>query len=266
MWLVLCDARDVSAAWAHSRLKARGLQPLHIISAEQLALSDFQEHRIDMHRATLRFRTEAGLQVDAQQLRGVLNRLYTVPIAHWRQAPQVDQDYVQQELVAFFLSWLTALPCPVINRPTPQGLCGQWRCESEWAWLARQAGLPVAPYRQSSRERIDEMKGERRMIAAGALVRSAIVAGDSVAGPPMPPAVQAACLRLARLASTELLGIDFVDGAAGAWTFAGASPTPELSSGGEPLVDALLRRLTQSTTHETTRQVTQQMTQLRAAA
>lgn len=244
MWLVLSDAWDASAVWAHAELKARGLQPLEIISADQLALSEFLEHRIEGDQTTLRFRTEAGLQIDAARLSGVLNRLYTVPVTHWRKAPKVDQDYVQQEMVAFFLSWLAALPCTVINRPTPQGLCGQWRQESEWAWLAWQAGLPTAPYRQSCRDRIDEMKGERRMVAPGALVRSVIVAGDHVVGTPVPQAVLAACLRLARLASTHLLGIDFVDGPAGAWTFAGASPTPDLRVGGAGFIDALMRDLT----------------------
>lgn len=244
MWLILCDAYDASASWAYSRLKARGLQPLEIISADQLALSDFQEHRMDGPQVTLRFRTEAGLQVDGARLNGVLNRLYTVPVAHWRRAPKVDQDYVQQELVAFFLSWLNALPCPVINRPTPQGLCGQWRQESEWVWLALQAGLPVAPYRQSSHDRVDEMKGEKRMVTSGALVRTVVVVGDRVVGMAMPEEVRAASLRLAQLASTHLLGLDFIDGPAGGWTFAGANPTPDLRVGGEELVGALMHDLT----------------------
>ena len=243
MWLVLGDIYDASAAWVHSRLKARGLMPIEWISAEQLALSEFQEHRIEGRRSTLRFRTEAGLQVDGARLSGVVNRLYTVPIAHWRKAPKVDQDYVQQELVAFFLSWLAALPCPVINRPTPQGLCGQWRQESEWVWLAQQASLPVAPYRQSSSDRVDEMKGERRLVATGQAVRSAVVVGQRALGLAMPATVAAGCVRLGQLASTTLLGVDFVDGAAGPWTFAGASPTPDLRVGGEAVIDALVRAL-----------------------
>lgn len=245
MWLVLCDARDAAAAWAGQQLRARGLQPLEILSADQLALSDFQEHRLEGRSGwTLRLRTEAGLQVDGAGLKGVLNRLYTVPIAHWRQAPEADQSYVQQELVAFFLSWLFALRCPVINRPTPQGLCGQWRMESEWAWLARQAGLPVAPYRQTSRDRIDEARGARRLVPEGALVRTVVVAGGRVIGPALSPAIAEACVRLAELAGTALLGIDFVSHVQQPWSFAGASPTPDLRVGGEALISALLGALT----------------------
>ena len=55
--------------------------------------------------------------------------------------------------------------------------------------------------------------------------------------------VAAGCVRLGQLASTTLLGVDFVDGAAGPWTFAGASPTPDLRAGGEAVIDALVRAL-----------------------
>jgi len=243
MWLVLCETHDAAAAWAHSSLRARGLAPLEILSAEQLALSEFQEHRLEAARTTLRFRTEGGLQVDGQRLRGIVNRLWTVPTGHWRQASQADQGYVQQELFAFFLSWLHALPCPVLNRPTPQGLCGQWRQESEWAWLARQAGLPVAPYRQTSRDSVDESRGERRLVPAGALVQTAIVVGGRVVGAAVPPEIAAGCVRLSQLARTALLGVDLIGSAGAGWRFAGASPTPDLRLGGEPLVDALMHEL-----------------------
>lgn len=245
MWLVLCETHDAAASWAYASLRARGLAPLDILSAEQLALSEFQEHRLDGPRSTLRLRTESGLQVDGQRLGGVLNRLWTVPIGHWRQAGEADRNYVQQELFAFFLSWLHSLPCPVLNRPTPQGLCGQWRQESEWAWLARQAGLPVAAYRQTSRDTVDESRGERRLVPAGATVHTAIVVGARVVGAPIPAAIAAACVRLSALARTPLLGVDFVESPAG-WRFAGASPTPDLRLGGDALVDALMHDLRQS--------------------
>lgn len=244
MWLVLSDAHDASALWAHAKLKRRGLRAIEFVSAEQLALSTFTEHRLDGMRSTLRFRTEAGLQVDGDRLDGVVNRLYTVPVAHWRSAPRVDQDYVQQEMAAFFLSWIHALPCAVVNRPTPQGLCGQWRQESEWVVLARSAGLAVAPYRQSSRDRIDEMKGEKRLVPAGAHVATAVVVGRRVVGLPLAPAIAAACVRLAELASVHLLGVDFVVDPRGTCNFVGANPMPDLRVGGDALIEALLDDLT----------------------
>lgn len=242
MWLVLCDANDASAFWVWQEMRSRGIAPLELITADDLALADSWEHRIGKGGASIRFRAGA-LEIDGERLHGVLNRLYTVPVPHWRSKEKADRDYVQQELVALFLSWLHALPCPVINRPTPQGLSGQWRCESEWVWLACRAGLAVAPYRQSSQDRIDEMKGERRLIPADAVVQTVIVAGDAAAGAAAPLPVVAACRRLAEIAGTELLGVDFIAGAAGPWTFAGASPMPFLTPGGQPLIELLCDRL-----------------------
>jgi hypothetical protein len=243
MWLVLCDASDASAILAFQALRARGIAPLELVTAEALSLAEEWEHRIEGDSASVRCRLGDGRSFAGEELRGVLNRLYTAPTGHWRAAPKVDQEYVQQELIAFFLSWLNALPCPVINRPTPQGLCGQWRAESEWVWLAQSAGLPVAPYRQSSYDRVDEMKGEKRLIAPGAPVQTVIVVDGIVTGATVPDAVKEACQRLAKAARSELLGLDFLTGAAGEWTFAGANPMPDLRYGGHALIEALIQRL-----------------------
>jgi hypothetical protein len=242
MWLVLGDASDISALWVHQELRARGVAPLELITADALSMADYWEHRIAGERASIRFRVDK-LDIAGEQLRGVVNRLYTVPIPHWRSAEQRDRDYVQQELIALFLSWLHGLPCPVINRPTPQGLSGQWRPESEWVVLAHKAGLPVAPYRQSAHDRIDEMKGEKRLIPRGALVQTVIIVGDTVAGAAISQPLAAACRRLVQLAGTELLGIDFVAGDGDSLTFAGASPMPYLTPGGPALIQGLCRRL-----------------------
>jgi hypothetical protein len=243
MWLVLCDANDASAILAFQALRARGIAPLELVTADALSLADEWEHRVEGDSASVRVRLGDGRAFDGSLLRGVLNRLYTAPTWHWRAAPTVDQEYVQQELIAFFLSWLHALPCPVINRPTPQGLCGRWRSESEWVCLAQRAGLPVAPFRQSSFDRVDEMRGEKRLLAPGISTRSVIVVDGAATGASAPDDVKAACARFAESAETDLIGLDFVEGAAGPWTFVGANPMPDLRWGGPGLIDALVHAL-----------------------
>ncbi|MEJ0076941.1 MAG: hypothetical protein WDO17_16150 [Alphaproteobacteria bacterium] len=243
MWLVLCDANDASAMLAFEALGARGVAPLELVTADALSLAEAWEHRIEGDAASVRFRLQDGRSFDGAALSGVLNRLFTVPTWHWRAAAKADQEYVQQELIAFFLSWLNALPCPVINRPTPQGLCGRWRTESEWVCLAQRAGLPVAPYRQSSHDRIDETRGEKRLVQPGASTRTIIVVGDTVTGASVPDEVAQACLHFAKESETSLIGLDFVEGAAGPWTFAGANPMPDLRWGGRALIDALVAAL-----------------------
>jgi len=244
MWLVLCDRNDAAGVWIHSALRSRGLAPLGLVTGEDLAFCDGWEHRVGRSGATIRFRLESGLTIRGEDLRGVVNRLYTAPIPQWRSARKVDREYVQQELLAFHMSWLHALRCPVLNRPTPQGLCGQWRPESEWVWLAQKAGLQTPRYRQSTRDRIDEASGQRRLLPPGALVRTAIVVEGIATGERIPPAVAEGCRRLWRLAGSAFLGIDFAEGAAGPWTFAGATPVPDLRLGGELLAATVLARLT----------------------
>jgi hypothetical protein len=146
---------------------------------------------------------------------------------------------VQQELHSFFLGWLSALPGVVINRPTPWGLAGQWRHVSEWVALAAQAGLPVPPYRLSSRDLSEAAGYVTRLAPDGVPLTTLIVAGDAVLGAPAPPHIAAGCLRLAELTDTALLGVEFVVDREGIWTFVGATPQPDLRLGGEPLLDTL---------------------------
>jgi hypothetical protein len=239
MWLVICDPSDASALWAYQGLQRRGLAPLELLSPELLACSLLWEHRVGSQGASLAITLASGRQLTSHDLRGVLNRAYTVPLSLWRTAAESDRLYVQQELFAFYLSWLHGLPCPVFNRPTAMGLAGPWRSESEWVCLAASAGLPTAVFRQTSFDRIDETRGERRLRPPGTTVRTVITAGRFTAGAAAPPAVAAGCLRLAAVAETALLGVDFIDADSGAWTFAGATPLPELSLGGDKLLDEL---------------------------
>lgn len=243
MWLVICETSDASALWAYEGLRRRGLAPLELLSPELLACSLRWEHRVGSRGTSLAVTLADGRQLSSEGLRGVLNRVYTVPLAMWRHAAESDRSYVQQELFAFFLSWLHGLPCPVFNRPTAMGLAGAWRSESEWVWLAAKAGLPAPVFRQTSFDRLDESRGDRRLRPPTAAVRTVIAVGATTAGAPAPPAIAEGCLRLAGLADTTLLGIDFIEGAAGPWTFAGASPLPELTSGGEAFLDGLAAAL-----------------------
>jgi hypothetical protein len=239
MWLVLCDTDDVSALWAYQGLKARGLVPLELVSAETLSYGLHWEHRLSGEQASVEIQLADGRQICGEQINGVLNRLLTIPTLHWRNASAIDRDYVIQELTAFYLSWLHALRCPMLNRPTPQGLSGQWRQESEWVWSAAQAGLPTPVYRQTSFDQIDPMRGDRRLVQSSEAVKTVIVVDGCPVGAAAPAEVLDGCCRLAERSGTDLLGIEFVSGSAGDWTFVGATPMPDLRLGGRALLDAL---------------------------
>ena len=112
--------------------------------------------------------------------------------------------------------------------------------------MAAQSGLPTASYLQSSHDDIDETQQLRTIVPEGTPTVMVITLGNQVFGPTLPPHISDSCQALARLAQTPLLGIELTvgqsdDGAR--WTFAGATPMPDLRLGGEPLLNELARQL-----------------------
>jgi len=242
MWLVLSSANDISARWAYHGLKKRGLDPLEMVYAEALPFSLSWEHRVSADGAVIKLRLPDERLIEGGSIRGAINRLIAVPSLQVAHSP--DGEYATQEFSALFLSWLYALPGPVINRATPQGLCGQWRHLSEWVWLASRAGLPVASYKQSSRDLINEAVIERRLFPMGTPTRTVIVINGAVCGEGVPDIIREGCARLSQLSGTALLGLEFVQRSDENWVFAAASPMPDMRYGGEELLDRLASILT----------------------
>ena len=244
MWLVLCPTHDLSAIWAYERLKERGLSPLEIVAAETLGCSLRWEHRLGAEGVRVTIDLADGRTIEGDRVRGVLNRLQAAPLDALAVAEPGDVDYASQELYAFFLSWLHALPGVVLNPPTPQGLCGRWRHVSEWLVLAARAGLPTPDYRWSPAETTNENGfGPTRLAPPGARTTTVFVVDQQVVGNTVPEAHLSAARRLARSTGSPLLGIDFSQTPSGDWLFAGASSIPDLTAGGEALIDALYETL-----------------------
>jgi len=207
-----------------------------------LAYSLRWEHRLGTEGASIEITLADGRVIRSDSTYGVLNRLQTIPSAHLRASP-TDRDYAVQELFAFFVSWLNVFPGAVLNPPTPQGLSGQWRHASEWVVLAARAGLPSLPYRQTSHDKIDTSRLIGRLVPRDTPVQTVIVVGGHVVGSNVSPEIAEGCKRLAEIVNTPLLGVEFTSGLAGHWTFAGATPLPDLTLGGQALLDVLARVL-----------------------
>ena len=238
MWLVLCATNDIAALWAARGLIARGLQPLEIVTAESLSYNQSFAHRLSSGRFSVEIALADGRILDGSKIRGTLNRLQSIPCAHLRTAEVADRQYAQQELFALYLSWLNALPGVMVNRPTPGGLSGDWRHPSEFVWLAKRAGLSTTPYQQS------ESRAALPPYTPDPLTRrSVIVVGGESCASNASEEVSAGCVRLAELAATSLLGIDFNVTPDGDWIFSQATPLPDLRLGGDMLLDALARTL-----------------------
>lgn len=243
MWLVLAGLDDLSALWAFQGLKAHGLLPIELITAEMLAYSLRWNYRLGKQGSSTEIALADGRTIKTENIKGVLNRLTSFPSDHLQIAQPVDREYAVQEFMAFAIGWLYALPQPVLNQPTPQGLSGRWRHASEWAWLAMRAGLPVLPYRQGSREQPSTVSAPFGL--SNAPTASVIVVGGQVLGEALPIHVVEGCRQLASLAETALLGIEFVPSAGLPWVFAQATPLPDLRIGGSALLDVLALLLRQ---------------------
>jgi len=240
MWFLLCASNDVPALWVHQGLKAHGLAPLELVTDTMLGRGARWDHQLGADGVVIDVTLADGRRIRNDTVRGVINRLLWVPSEQLLRGHPSDREYATQEFYAFFMSWLYALPRPVLNRPTPRGLCGQWRHMSEWIWLATKAGLPTPEYRRSSRDYILEMDESSRIVPIGTPVNTLIVVKGHVVGVPAPSSICEGCQRLAEFARTELIGIEFTDGPTGPWTFAGATAFPDLRIGGEALLDMLI--------------------------
>jgi hypothetical protein len=241
--LVLHEEYDLSASWRADRLRARGRVVCNVPARLLGAATLRWHHRLGADGVDFTLAHPDGTSVSPRGYRGVVNRLHYLPLTLLARIGGADEDYARSELYALFLSWMTALPRPLLNAPTPQGLAGNWRHPSAWTALAQAAGLRVVPWSQdasSDPERgwaTPEQPGEITVVVVG----DRLVPPAAQAKPSIPAEVEAACVALARNADVGILGIRLVPDPAIAarWRFVGANLLPDLAAGGEALVDAV---------------------------
>jgi hypothetical protein len=160
---------------------------------------------------------------------GVVTRLTTVVPTDLAAIRAEDRGYVAAETNAFLLSWLSALPCPVINRPSPFVLCGPaWGAEA-WVLRAARLGIPVEPLVRSG-------SGQAQPLAPGPVVA---LVGDDVFGDVDDPTLVSHARSLAVEAGTELLELQWSSGPTGP-RFRAAGLLPHID---EARAAALLRVL-----------------------
>ncbi|HEV2817384.1 MAG TPA: hypothetical protein VGW40_09225 [Allosphingosinicella sp.] len=233
MTLILCEAGDAAALWAAERLRARG-RSAEIVPSDALGDAVRWEHRVDEAAASVRITLADGRTLSSDAPEPILNRIATIPLARLQATAGEDFGYAMQEMYALYLSWLHAWPAIVINRPTPQGLAGCHRHGSAWAALGAEAGLRSRTWAQGSAD-----PPEAGWVPPPAEATAFVVAGRAVLPPALAAGLAGPCRALAARAGTALLGIGFARDGQGEWEMVGASPLPDLSLGGEPLVEAL---------------------------
>jgi hypothetical protein len=194
-------------------------------------------HRIRGGKTSVAFQLRDGTSIAGESISGVLNRLSRIPDSWAAGFIENDRAYVREEMWSFHLSWLASLRCPVINRPTPQGLSGAWRHAAQWAVLASRAGFSVPVYRQCGKDPIQ--RGYGPLMPRAAHARTVVVLDREVFGAAMPEGCRLSCVSLARQAEVRMLGIDLVLAKNGEATFVKAHILPDLRIGGSALVERL---------------------------
>jgi hypothetical protein len=182
-----------------------------------------------------------GRPVRVAEISGVLVRLPGVYEQDLSHIVPADRSYVAAEMTAFLLSWLTTLPCPVLNRPTPTCLAGPfWRPE-QWVYAAARAGIPVVPVRsrvpsgvqpESISSTIGLPPGAEGGISV-TVVGTRCIGGGS-------EALRRHASRLAHSIGAALLGVHFADEAPGT-PFVGANLWPRLDDVTTEAVFAYMR-------------------------
>jgi hypothetical protein len=240
LWLVLCHRDDECAIWIYDGLKHRGFLPIELVFVEDLAPSQRWWHRIRPQHVEASVSFSKGFSLTSAMLRGVINRARYVP--EWideRKLAAEDREYAKQELAAFLVGWLYALPPPILNRPTPLGLGGRVRSAAEWTLLASGAGLSTSVLHRSSLDSAETPSCSHDSMND---LSTVLVVGEDAFGAKT-ESMEYGCRLLARAAGVSILGVTFRSDDSGNWNFHGASTHPDLRIGGEYALDSLARAL-----------------------
>lgn len=163
-----------------------------------------------------------------------------LPGVHPAELPHIaveDREYVAGEMMAFLVAWLSALPCRVLNRPTPLCLTGPHLRPEQWVRAAVTAGLPA---RVATRRVPDTAAKQPAAVPVTVVAGHVVRCADT---PSLSASTLAGLERLAAVACAGLLTALFADGDDGL-EFVGALPTVDVQR--SEVADAMLAAIGQS--------------------
>lgn len=230
MPLILAHPSDGCASWLAAGLARRGVSVV-LVTSDELGRARFI-HRVGAAGADVNFDLVDGSVIRFDAPSAVINRLDDPPALPHRAAAN-EVAYARQELQAIWWSWLHALPCRVLNRPSATSLAGARLSPAEWCLRAGRVGLPTRVVR------VPSAPGWRDYAAASALVVAGAVFGHAAMAPHT-----GGLLALADAVGVELLAVQFDRDEDGELVVVGASAMPDLRPGGTPLLDHLAEVLT----------------------
>lgn len=107
-----------------------------VVTTDEIVLAPSWRHQIEDGHARTELLLHYGSEICSDRIGVVFNRLRDVGMPNFTASKREDRDYATMEMFALLLSWLSALPCPVVNSPSPQGLAGATRHPALWLAMA----------------------------------------------------------------------------------------------------------------------------------
>jgi hypothetical protein len=190
-------ARDLVAAWS-----AEGAL---LLSAEDLCTHGWVFELTSPRDGSF---VAGGTRRPTKELCGVVVRRPAVAAEELPWIAAEDRQYVAAEINAFLVAWLSALPCPVLNRPSATSLCGPGWSQTYWEIVAAREGIAWSNPRR------------------GGAVREVVFCRGLHHGAASPKQVHLG-VKLCALSGAELLGVRFAGEAVAA-----VSTQPRLTEAG----------------------------------
>ena len=217
-------AQSLAARWSE--------EDVALLTPEGFSVSGWRHYPGSPESSTS---TLDGREVCERDVTGVLSRLWGVGEFDLPHIVPEDRAYVGMEMSAFITSWLYGLPCPVINRPTPECPTGlNWR-EEEWTHRAARLGIPVRRMRMhlalDAEPEPPPTKAESRSFVTVVGRRCLGAAHESL---------KSHALKLAAATGTDLMDVYFSGDGEDA-SFLGVGLWPDVSA--PPVADAILEHL-----------------------
>ena len=231
--IVFANRWDANARSFARRYRAQGVR---LLTPENLSRSGWVyslDNRSEHAQAAV-----VGGVISSERIGGVLTRLSCVSELDLPQIVSTDRAYVAAEMTGFLLAWLTSLPCPVLNPPTPGCLAGRSWHYGQWVHAASQLGMPVEKVHKRIGPLQRSYSRKRPRVSAPSGVTVTMV-GTQCFGT-VSPVLLHQTRALAKVAGVDLLAVQFAGPDPDA-AFVRASLWPDIAD--HRIAEAVLRYL-----------------------
>jgi hypothetical protein len=176
-----------------------GSQNAYVLTCKDISVAGWSHYLCNSSLSTAVIN---GEKISNDQIDGVLTRLPYVTETELPHIVNHDRSYVAAEMMAFLVSWLSCLKCPVLNQPTPLCLLGPNWSQEQWIHTAAQIGIPVRSIcRQSSQANIRHKSDDLQLVTVN-------VIGDHCYGA-LDDKMATQSMSLAHAAGVDMLSVHF---------------------------------------------------------